>query len=144
MTRISAGIPFDIFSDQHTFSNAREVKRIPNKVKAGFYKSTPPKKFTLGTGHELFFTDKHEFTYWYYQQCKQEMIKRGMNFTDFTGAWDGIDFSSSKEYIPSQEDINIVVDRIVSNVIKSPQIPRYYGKPMSKEEYINKLLTLKK
>lgn len=116
MTRISVGIPFDIFSDQHLFSNAREVKRVPNKYKSGFYKSEAPKKFTLGKGHELFFSDKHKFTYWYYQQCKSEMIKRGMNFTDFSNAWDGIDLYESVEYIPSQEGTNIVVDRIVERV----------------------------
>ena len=48
MTRISVGVPFETFSDQHLFSNAREVKRVPNKYKSRFYKSEVPKKFTLG------------------------------------------------------------------------------------------------
>ena len=71
-------------------------------------------------------------------------INAGIPVEDYSDNWFFDIGKYNSEYTPSQEDTNIVVDRIVERVQHSNQIPRYYGKPMSKEEYIDRLLKLKK
>ena len=140
MTRINAGIPVEVLSDQHLLAEHREIKRIPNTT----FKSKPTEKFTLGPGHVLFFSNNPVFTFRRYVSLFIECHKRKFNVEEYSDNWVFDMFKYDSEYTPSQEDTNIVVDRIVERVQHSNQMPRYYGNPMSKEEYIDRLLKLKK
>lgn len=140
MTRINAGIPVEMLSDQHLLAEHREIKRIPNTT----FKSKPTEKFTLGSGHVLFFSNKPVFTFRRYVSLFIECHKRKFNVEDYSNNWVFDIGEYDSEYTPSQEDANIVIDRIVERVQYSNQIPRYYGKPMSRAEYIDRLLKLKK
>lgn len=137
MTRINAGIPVEVLSDQHLLAEHREIKRIPNTK----FHSLPSKQFTLGKGHVLFFIDKHNYTLERYKNIHQECLRRNFNVTDYSECWNKPNINN-KPYIPSSNDRNLVIDRIISNVTTSKQIPRYCGEIISKEEYIQKLKTV--
>lgn len=141
MTRINAGIPVECLSDQHLLAEHREIKRIPNTK----FTSKPTKKFTLGKGHVLFFSDKAAYTFDRYECLHLECDRRGFSVDYYGYNWGayGNDLGDIN-YIPSQEDINLVVDRIISRVFESKQIPRYFGEILPKEEYIERLSLLKK
>ena len=43
---------------------------------------------------------------------------------------------------PTPEDTRIVVERLVQRPLESKQLPRFYGKTISKDEYIKMLSEL--
>lgn len=141
MTRINSGIPVEILSDQHLLAEHREIKRIPRTK----FVSVPPKYFTLGTGHILFFSNKPFYTYKRYCDLYAECLRRGFDIEYYAGNWAdyGIKYEGQTDYIPTKKHIELVVNRIIDRTNDSKQIPRYYGKPITKEEYIQKLLKLK-
>jgi len=113
MTRINAGIPVTTLCDQHLLAEAREIKRIPNCIISGRYNLIgQPKKFTLGTGHVKFFYDKQLYLFNRYQELYSECLKRGFKVTDFSNAWNGIPSNLLNDYIPSDADRLIIMDRI--------------------------------
>jgi len=132
MTRINAGIPVSVLSDQHLLAEHRETKRIPNTR----FKSSIPKHFTLGSGHVLFFSDKRSYTLNRYMDIHNECIRRGFRVGDYSGSWKN-SMEHDNPFVPTSEDTKTVVDRIVSNTIKSKQIPRHCGVVIGKDQYID-------
>lgn len=131
MTRVNAGIPVKKLSDQHLLAEHREIKRIPRTKFTG----KVPERFTLGKGHVLFFSDKSEYTFTRYIAIRFECERRGFNVANYKDNWKNVE----GKYEPSKEDTRKVVERITKRVLASRQTPRYYGKEISKEEYINML-----
>ena len=62
MTRINAGIPPKVLTDQHLLAEHREIKRLPAVFAKNLKPTGIPKQFTLGTGHVKFFLDKGKYT----------------------------------------------------------------------------------
>ena len=89
MTRVSVGFVHQL-CDKHLNRERIEVLRIPNKIKAGKYKSKPIDKFTLNTGHELSLMNKVGFLKRHYEELTAECIRRGFNPTDYSDAFEGI------------------------------------------------------
>lgn len=131
MTRVNAGIPVERLSDQHLIAEHREIKRIPRSK----FTSKIPEQFTLGKGHVLFFSDKNLYTSLRYDALYEECKCRGFNVTYFGDNWPNY----KGDYNPSKEDTRKVVERITERVLASKEMPRYYGKEIAKEEYINML-----
>ena len=129
MTRINAGIPVEKLSDQHLLAEHREIKRIPRTT----FKSPPPSKFTLGGGHVLFFSDKPSYTFKRYKELYRECLSRGFNVEDYSSNWGSL---SGVHYSPSISDASLVRERIIERASSSKQVIRYFGKPISIEEYI--------
>lgn len=123
MTRINAGIKVENLSDQHLLAEHREIKRIPRTN----FKSKPSSKFTLGEGHVLFFSNKHQYTFNRYKQIYAEYY--GDNWNSLNGF----------DYVPTSNDGNIVKERIIERAKTSKQIIKYYGKNITVDEYINLL-----
>lgn len=96
MTRINAAIPVEQLCDQHLLAEHREIKRIPNAVKAKYEKgqsvnvSKIPKFFKLGSGHVIFFYDKLLYLDKRYEKIYQECKRRGFNVTDYSKCFEGI------------------------------------------------------
>ena len=132
MTRINAGIPVEKLSDQHLLAEHREIKRIPRTV----FKGVVPDKFTLGKGHVLFFSDKPRYTFGRYVELYDECHRRGFNVEYYGTNWD---FPNETSYTPSSYDSCLVKHRIIERASTSKQVIRYWGKPISIQEYIDLL-----
>ena len=113
MTRINAGIPVRSLTREHLQAEHREIKRIPNKVRTGKAKlDNIPDTFRLGTGHVRFFYNKLGYLLKRYRQLYEEGLRRGIRFTDFSSAWDGIPQELMQDWQPSKEDAALVQARI--------------------------------
>lgn len=66
MTRINCAIPVEYLTDEHLLAEHREIARLPwnvsEAIKSGSIKTKVPSKFTLNSGHVLFFVNKNKFT----------------------------------------------------------------------------------
>jgi hypothetical protein len=120
MTRINIGIDPSCLSNKHLLAEHREIKRIPNSVKAGkaVIKNIPP-SFRLGSGHVKFFYNKLGHLLSRYKAIKTECIKRGFNITDYESAWNGLPIELMQDYTPTDRDIDIIMERLTSkNALK--------------------------
>ena len=118
MTRINCGIPPAKLTREHLIAEHREIKRIPNDVKKALNKGKgvnfkgQPDKFKLGTGHVKFFYDKLLYLKHRYENIYNECISRGYNMTYFGDAWSDIPKEFMNDYKPTNEDREIVEERI--------------------------------
>lgn len=137
MTRVSVGFVKQL-TDKHLNKERIEVLRIPNKIKAGKYKSKPIDKFTLNTGHELSLMNKVGFLKRHYEELTEECIRRGFNPTDYSDAFEGIPEHLMNDYAPTEHDRQIVRERITER-LKTMKNLRYTKEPITVEEAIKKL-----
>jgi hypothetical protein len=137
MTRVSVGFVHQL-CDKHLNRERIEVLRIPNKIKAGKYKSKPIDKFTLNKGHELSLMNKVGFLKKHYEALTEECIRRGFNPTDYSDAFEGIPSHLMNDYEPTEYDIQIVRERIAER-LKTMRNLKYYREPITVEELILKM-----
>lgn len=137
MTRVSVGFTHQL-CDKHLLRERIEVLRIPNKIKAGKYKSKPIDKFTLNKGHELSLMNKVLFLKNHYEALTLECIKRGFNPTDYSDAFNDIPSHLMNDYVPSDYDKNIVRERIIERLQPMKNL-KYYREPITIDELIKKL-----
>ena len=117
MTRINCGISPKKLTRQHLLSEAREIKRIPNAVRTGKARiENIPPTFRLGTGHVRFFYNKLGYLKKRYIQLYEECKRRGYNVTNFISAWDGIPIELMGDYQPTQQDKQLIINRIKSKL----------------------------
>ena len=69
-------------------------------------------KFTLGTGHVKFFYNKLLYLKNRYVDLYDECIKRGFNVTNYISAWDDVPEHLLGDYQPTQQDREIILERI--------------------------------
>lgn len=137
MTRVSVGYSRQLV-DKHLNRERIEVLRIPNKIKAGKYKSKPIDKFTLNTGHELSLMNKCLFLKRHYEALTEECIRRGFNPTDYSDAFNGIPEHLMNDYEPTEYDRQIVRERITER-LKTMKHLKFNREPITLEQAINKL-----
>ena len=136
MTRINSAIPPRNLTDQHLIAELRELPRIFTAVGKRIEKGTGfddiPKEFTLETGHVKFFYDKTLFLQRRHAILRKEYKRRFNKDWQFKPEWS----FEWQTYIPTQEEKQILTDRISTRIQESNQVPRYYGQPISKEKAI--------
>ena len=137
MTRVSVGFVHQL-TDKHLNKERIEVLRIPNKIKAGKYKSKPIDAFTLNKGHELSLMNKVLFLKHHYEELTAECIRRGFNPTDYSDAFNDIPEHLMNDYTPTEYDRQIVRERITER-LKTMQHLKYNREPITVEEAIKKL-----
>lgn len=149
MTRINFGILPEQLIDQHLIAEtAKELPRIPRKVRKLVNSSKPVNThnyhFTLGTGHVCYFYDKLGYLKDRYNSLHQECLKRGFNVTydDTLFLDDSYIHKYFKNTSESLKSAQIVKERIALRIRESKQVPRYYGKEIDKEFYIQNILKL--
>lgn len=148
MTRINCGVAVEQLTDEHLLAEHRELKRFPSvfikSLKSGSINKIP-KEFCLGKGHVLFFLNKQKYIYIRYATIYCECLRRGFNVINYSDNWhDILDLLKEQNcwngYFPAFEG-NLVIDRIIERIEKSSKTTwHYYGKPISKEEAIGKLI----
>ncbi len=134
MTRVSVGFSRQLV-DQHLRKERIEVLRIPNKIKAGKYKSKPLDKFTLNKGHELSLMNKVGFLKRHYEELTEECVRRVFQTTYYSDAFEGIPSHLMNDYEPTEHDIHIVRERITER-LKGMKHLKYNREPISLEEAI--------
>lgn len=117
MTRINVGIPPKDLSREHLLAEHREIKRVPNAVRKGKVRlDLPiPKVFQLGRGSVRFFYDKLGYLLSRYIEIYKECRARNFEVTDYRDAWDGIPDELMGDYVPTDADRKLILDRIEEN-----------------------------
>ena len=115
MTRINCIDP-DLLSDKHLIAEYRELPRIFNLIRKAQERkdnATLP-TYRLGAGHVRFFYDKALFLKQRQQSLIDECLKRGFNiqYTDTTKLLDGIDKVRHNNWIPTEQDQQLNINRI--------------------------------
>lgn len=148
MTRINSALAPKWLTDQHLLAELRELPRIFTAVNKRIDKGQGfgdiPKEFTLGAGHVKFFYDKLYFLNYRFQDLMTEYTNRyNKKWKYNTLAID--DCIKTSEYFLfrdhkcSSQEKQILIDRISTRITESKQIPRYYGKTITKKEAIGLL-----
>lgn len=146
MTRINCAIPVKCLTDEHLLAEHREIKRLPScliKAKTSGALNRIPEKFCLGTGHVTFFLNKYKFTLNRYKQIYNECIKRGFNVVNYSDNWNDIDEKYFNNYFSTNEDKNILIQRISERITNSTKTCFHYnGNNITKEMAIKILKTV--
>ena len=131
MTRINI-IPPKELMDQHLIAEIKEINQLAGsysrslKSKTGI-KSIPP-KFTLNKGHVTYFYDKGMYLHNRFNELKTEAINRKFNIqAEFKNTWITTP-ENYNDWIPNEEDIKIIKERITNKINNKPNYYRYYGK----------------
>ena len=145
MTRINSAISPKNLTDQHLIAELRELPRIFTAVNKRIENDQNfndiPEKFTLGTGHVRFFYNKLSFL-----EIRHLLLKNEYRIR-FNKDWQySIDKSNLlPKYLQlnlyvalkhTDEEKQLLIDRISTRIMNSNQIPRYYGKAITKEQVI--------
>ncbi|AGE49942.1 endonuclease V [Paramecium bursaria Chlorella virus Can18-4] len=129
MTRINLVSPSEL-ANEHVFAEWREIKMVPKALARSLCTQSSdkvakkiPKKFTLNTGHVLFFYDKGAYLRKRYQELTEELEKRGYNFNrDAEFDPDGVMIAEqwNGDYIPTEEAYAIIRARIAEKIAMKP------------------------
>lgn len=140
MTRVNASVRVSELSNSMLFAEYREIKRIPNKVKANKYssKSIAPTTFTLNTGHELFFKDKLQYLANRSDALYKECLKRGINAQDYSDCYKDLPKHLFNDWRETKESRELLKERINKRLIESKQIIRFYDRIVTLEEALIK------
>ena len=80
------------------------------------------------------------FTLKRYGEIHAELVIRGFNVGIYYDNWDTVPYIYSHDYTPTQEEHDLLVERITERIMNSPKkVWHYYGRPISKEEAIKLL-----
>lgn len=144
MTRINSAIRVKLLTDEHLLAEHREIKRLPSvylkrkNSKIGL--NGLPERFTLGTGHVLFFVNKPKFTSDRYLDIRNECLNRGFNVENYIDNWDSYDNLEVGDYVPDNVEYNLLIQRISNRLLESKKdYWHYYGKKITKEEAVELL-----
>lgn len=125
-------------ADQHLIAEYNETLML-----LGYIKKNPelnikkiPEKYKLGPGHILFFKNKLQYLNKRFFDIKEEMKRRG-----FSGDIN-IDLSlfhkkMINNWEPTNEDKNIIKERLIYKINLKPDYYRYYKEKKSKDFFIN-------
>ena len=136
MTRINLVPPAELM-DQHLFAEFREIKMVPRALARSLASGTVdavlkrvPEKFTLNTGHVCFFYNKGAYLRRRYDELREELRLRGVNFNegsvfDLDGVmtvepWNG-------DYVPDEAAFLIIRTRIAEKIAMRPGWYKYKG-----------------
>lgn len=140
MTRIDSAINPKNLTDQHLIAELRELPRIFTAVNKRIEEKKPfndiSDKFTLGAGHCKFFYDKCEFLIERHFGLRYEYLYRFGKDYNFDPNRSQVNDLVWNNYTPTQEEKELLIDRISTRIMNSNQIPRYYGEKITKEKAI--------
>tara|TARA_X000001382_G_scaffold40941_1_gene27444 strand:+ start:3313 stop:3711 length:399 start_codon:yes stop_codon:yes gene_type:complete len=125
MTRINIINPSEL-TDQHLVAEYRELFMVGSSLQRSLKSpnwdvNRIPNKFTLNTGHVMFFYDKGKYLHKRYRQLREEMKVRGMK-PDDTRVFKREQWPNElyNDWIPTIEDQKIIRDRIEEKIAEKP------------------------
>jgi deoxyribonuclease (pyrimidine dimer) len=120
MTRINVGIPPSELTTKHLIAEHKEIVRVPNCVAKGrFSLKGQPEIFKLGQGHVKFFYTRLGYLKKRYEEIYQNCIERGYKVTYYGNSWDKVPKEFMNDYTPTQNDIDIIKQRIHERLNKN-------------------------
>jgi len=132
LTRINI-VPVEELTDQHLMAEYREIFMIGSALQRSLKSKNwdpkrIPKKFTLNTGHVMFFYNKGKYLYNRYEQIKKELTKRNFKL-DKSRLFKVTQFPTEyyNDWEPTKEDQAIVWQRIEERIQEKPEWYRHYG-----------------
>lgn len=140
MTRINL-VHVRELSDQHLMAEYRELPRVFSAVRKHTQDGKKLSSFKinstyiLGTGHVTFFYDKLWFLKRRHEDLVYECLRRGINITNTAINYIcDLPAEFCKDYVPSEDEINISRDRIIEKLTMKPlwykytstEKPQYY------------------
>lgn len=132
MTRINIIDPEEL-TDQHLIAEYREIFMIGPALQRSLKSKNGvtgiPENFTLNKGHVKFFYDKGLYLSERYSQLILEMQKRGMK-NDPQRIFPKEHFPDEyfNDWLPTEDDRNIVRERIALRISQRPGWYKKYGK----------------
>lgn len=134
-----------ILTDQHLMAERRELRMIPPLLEKQcqifktqvnvkpYILSKIPQKYTLGSGHMLFWLDKFKFLETRFNALTHEMKFRGFNADEtLTLEVELAKINGLYEtWLPTSEDILISRTRIVERILQKPTWYRFHYLPIS-------------
>ena len=145
MTRINM-VPVSELANQHLLAEWREMKMVPKALARSLRTQSVdkvakkiPSKFTLNTGHVLFFYDKGAYLHKRYAELTAELVRRGFKINvnaplDPEGTMDAAPWN--KDYEPTEEALAIIRQRIAEKIAMKPEWYRFFDKPSDTETSI--------
>jgi deoxyribonuclease (pyrimidine dimer) len=125
MTRINIINPSEL-TDQHLVAEYRELFMVGSSLQRSLKSpnwdvNRIPTKFTLNTGHVMFFYDKGKYLHKRYKELREEMKVRGMK-PDDTRVFKREQWPNElyNDWIPTIEDQKIIRDRIEERIAEKP------------------------
>ena len=125
MTRINIINPSEL-TDQHLVAEYRELFMVGSSLQRSLKSpnwdvNRIPNKFTLNTGHVMFFYDKGKYLHKRYRQLREEMKVRGMK-PDDTRVFKREQWPNElyNDWIPTIEDQKIIRDRLEEKIAEKP------------------------
>lgn len=143
MTRINSAIAMQCLTDEHLLAEHREIKRMPyclrQSIQSGSIRKVP-NTFTLGKGHITFFLDKMKFIYNRYIEIHRAVLSRGFDVQSYASNWDGIQKEYWNDYTPTQQEYELLTERIRQRIMESnKQTWHYFGRPLTKLQAVELL-----
>lgn len=127
-----------LLTDQHLIAEKRELRMIPplleKRVRTGKdLRAGIPSRYTLGSGHMLFWLDKMRYLSNRFDSLSKEMQDRGFKvdpYLTFDMTYATI-YGMDGNWEPQPEDFAIIVARLKEKIAMRPGWYRYRGKPIS-------------
>jgi len=141
MTRINIVPPTEL-TDQHLFSEFREIKMIPKSLARSINARGPdgiwkiiPEKYTLNKGHVSFFYDKGLYLNKRFLELKAELNRRNVIDYNKNSIFDpdniyGTHLQFFNDYVPDEEAFGIIRERIANRIAIRPEWYRFEGRPI--------------
>ena len=124
MTRVNL-VPVQELADQHLMAEFRELKMIPKALARSLRTQSRekilkkiPSKFTLNTGHVLFFYDKGKYLQNRYDKIVVELVARGYKI-NVDAKLDPDNVMTDEfynDYTPTEDALNIIRTRIAEKI----------------------------
>ena len=136
MTRINLVPPSEL-SDQHLFSEFREIKMVPKSLARSISARGEEgalrlvrAEYTLGRGHVSFFYNKGEYLRRRDIQIRVELTKRRVNFNklslfDPDGIFGNLDPCFNNNYIPTDAALALIRARLAEKIAMKPSWYRW-------------------
>nr|AAD33358.1 pyrimidine dimer-specific glycosylase [Chlorella virus]AAD33363.1 pyrimidine dimer-specific glycosylase [Chlorella virus]AAD33365.1 pyrimidine dimer-specific glycosylase [Chlorella virus]AAD33375.1 pyrimidine dimer-specific glycosylase [Chlorella virus] len=133
MTRVNL-VPVQELADQHLMAEFRELKMIPKALARSLRTQSSekilkkiPSKFTLNTGHVLFFYDKGKYLQQRYNEIVVELVDRGYKINvDAKLDPDNVMVDEFyNDYTPTEDAFNIIRARIAEKIAMKPNWYRF-------------------
>ena len=121
------------------FTEWREAKMVPKALARSLRTQSAdrvakkiPAKFTLNTGHVLFFYDKGAYLQKRYAELTAELVRRGFKINvdaqlDPEGTMDSAPWNN--DYEPTEEALTIIRQRIAEKIAMKPNFYRFFVEP---------------
>ena len=136
MTRINT-LDVSLLLDEWLIAEYRELKRIPNKMRAGKYLSGwVPEDYRMGFGHERFFLDKMLYLKIRHDELRDEMWARFGKEYDITVEVYDLPEYTLRDWSPEHRDHVVNVGRLRERFSERKREYHYHGKVVTEDDFL--------